>query len=68
MIANAENGSVDLCSIVGVTSTLDELGAIPMISRFISSNNQKGSGDFSVHHYPGLVEYCAANFLEKNLG
>ena len=32
MIANAENGSVDLCSIVGVTSTLDELGAIPMIS------------------------------------
>ena len=34
--------------------------------RFIASNNQKVSGAFSVHHYAGLVEYNAANFLEKN--
>lgn len=66
----------------GIISILDEQCRLPRCTdssfaralydkcsehpRFIATNTQKVDLCFSIQHYAGLVEYTAANFLEKN--
>lgn len=66
----------------GIISILDEQCRLPRCTdssfaralydkcsdhpRFVASNTQKVDLSFSIQHYAGLVEYSAANFLEKN--